>query len=52
MAWDRLSRIGAGVSPEQLHAETVDGSNPLAVADAVDRKAKLLRAGEGPALWT
>jgi len=50
MAWDRLSRIGAGVSPEQLHAETVDGSNPLAVADAVDRKAKLLRAGEGPAL--
>ena len=50
MAWDRLSRIGAGISPEQLHAETVDGSNPLAVADAVDRKAKLLRAGEGPAL--
>ena len=50
MAWDRLSRIGAGISPEQLHAETVNGSNPLAVADAVDRKAKLLRAGEGPAL--
>ena len=50
MAWDRLSRIGAGISPEQLHAETVDGSNPLAVADAVERKAKLLRAGEGPAL--
>ena len=50
MAWDRLSRIGAGISPEQLHAETVDGSNPLAVADAVERKAKLLRTGEGPAL--
>ncbi|MEC7496233.1 MAG: thiamine pyrophosphate-dependent dehydrogenase E1 component subunit alpha, partial [Pseudomonadota bacterium] len=50
MAWDRLSRIGAGVGPEQLHAETVDGSNPLAVADAVARKAKILRSGDGPAL--
>ena len=50
MAWDRLSRIGAGMSPTQLHAETVDGSNPLAVADAVARKAEVLRAGEGPAL--
>ena len=28
----------------------VDGSNPLAVADAVARKAEVLRAGEGPAL--
>ena len=50
MAWDRLSRIGAGVGPEQLHAETVDGSNPLAVADAVSRKADILRSGNGPAL--
>lgn len=50
MAWDRLSRIGAGVGPAQLHAETVDGSNPLAVADAVGRKTRILRAGEGPAL--
>ena len=50
MAWDRLSQIGAGVGPAQLHAETVDGSNPLAMADAVARKAELLRAGEGPAL--
>ena len=50
MAWDRLSRIGAGVGPEQLHAETVDGSNPLAVADAVARKAEVLRGGSGPAL--
>ena len=50
MAWDRLSRIGAGMSPGQLHAETVDGSNPLAVADAVSRKAEILRVGEGPAL--
>ena len=50
MGWDRLSRIGAGVGSTQLHAETVDGSNPLAVADAVARKAEILRAGNGPAL--
>ena len=48
MAWDRLSRIGAGVNPFQLR-ETVDGSNPLAVADAV-AQTELLRAGDGPAL--
>lgn len=50
MGWDRLSRIGAGVNPAQMHAETVDGSNPLAVADAVARKRALLLAGQGPAL--
>jgi 2-oxoisovalerate dehydrogenase E1 component len=50
MAWDRLARIGAGVSSTALHAETVDGTNPLAVADAVARKRRLLLAGEGPAL--
>ena len=50
MGWERLSRIGAGVGPAQLHAETVDGSNPLAVADAVARKAEILRDGKGPAL--
>jgi 2-oxoisovalerate dehydrogenase E1 component len=50
MGWDRLSRIGAGVSPTALHAETVDGTNPLAVAEAVARKRRLLLDGEGPAL--
>ena len=35
MSWDRLSRIASGVNPEQLHAETVNGSDPLSVADAV-----------------
>ncbi|MEC7238128.1 MAG: thiamine pyrophosphate-dependent dehydrogenase E1 component subunit alpha, partial [Pseudomonadota bacterium] len=50
MGWERLSRIGAGVGPAQLHAETVDGSNPLAVADAVARKADILRKGQGPAV--
>lgn len=50
MGWDRLSRIAAGMNPRQMHAETVDGSNPLAVADAVARKRKLLLDGQGPAL--
>lgn len=50
MGWDRLSRIGAAINPDNLHAETVDGGNPLAVADAVARKRKLLLAGKGPAL--
>ncbi len=50
MAWDHLSRIGAGINAEAMHAETVDGTNPLAVADAVARKRELLLAGKGPAL--
>ncbi len=50
MGWDRLSRIGAGVNPANLHAETVDGASVLAVADAVDAEARLLTEGKGPAL--
>ena len=50
MGWDRLSRIGAAINRQAMHAETVDGSNPLAVADAVDRKRSLLLSGQGPAL--
>ncbi|WP_027527408.1 thiamine pyrophosphate-dependent enzyme [Bradyrhizobium sp. Ec3.3] len=47
---DRLSRIGLGINPQAMHAETVDGTNPLAVADAVRRKRELLVKGKGPAL--
>lgn len=50
MAWDRLSRIGAGLRADAYHAETVDGTNPLAVAEAVARKRALLVEGKGPAL--
>ena len=50
MAFDLLARVGAGVSPTQLHAERVDGYNPLAVIDAMERKLPLLRSGEGPVL--
>ena len=50
MAYDMLARLGAGISPTQLHAERVDGYNPLAVIDAYRRKKALLDNGEGPCL--
>ncbi|MEA3480064.1 MAG: thiamine pyrophosphate-dependent enzyme, partial [Bacteroidota bacterium] len=50
MGYDILARVGAGVNPEQMHAERVDGYNPLAVIDAFRRKKKLLTEGKGPVL--
>jgi 2-oxoisovalerate dehydrogenase E1 component len=50
MGYGMVARIGAGINPEQMHAERVDGYNPLAVADATERQKELLLAGKGPAL--
>lgn len=50
MGFGMLARIGAGMNPEQMHAERVDGYNPLAVADAIARKKKILEKGDGPVL--
>ncbi|MDR3078390.1 MAG: thiamine pyrophosphate-dependent dehydrogenase E1 component subunit alpha, partial [Planctomycetota bacterium] len=50
MGFQILARLGAGVNPEQMHAERVDGLNPLAVIDAYRRKRKVLEEGRGPAL--
>lgn len=50
MGFDVLARVGLGVNSEGMHAERVDGYNPLAVADAIERKKALLLAGQGPAL--
>ena len=50
MGWKMPARIGAGVNPEQMHAERVNGYDPLAVIDAFARKKELLVRGEGPAL--
>ncbi len=50
MAYDMVARVGAGVSPSQLHAERVDGWNPLAVIDAYKRKREIIKKGEGPVL--
>ncbi|MEF9973240.1 MAG: thiamine pyrophosphate-dependent enzyme [Clostridia bacterium] len=50
MAYDVLARMGAGFNPNQMHAERVDGYNPLAVIEAYGRKKELLLKGEGPVL--
>lgn len=50
MGYDILARIGAGVNPEMMHAERVDGYNPLAVIDAFKRKKELLKQRKGPVL--
>ncbi|VGO23026.1 alpha-ketoacid dehydrogenase subunit alpha/beta [Pontiella sulfatireligans] len=50
MSYKFAARIGAGVNPDQMHAERVDGYNPLAVADATERKKKILVDGKGPVL--
>lgn len=50
MAYDLLARIGAGITPDQMHAERVWGHNPLAVIDAYRRKKELIARGDGPVL--
>ncbi len=50
MGWDVAARLGAGFNPEMLHAEKVNGYDPLAVIDATTRKKKLLTECKGPAL--
>ena len=46
MGCGSIARIGAGVNPEQMHAERVNGYDPLAVIDAFRRKQQ--SAGRGP----
>ncbi|MBS3734148.1 MAG: dehydrogenase [Phycisphaerae bacterium] len=50
MGFGVLARLGAGINPEQMHAERVDGYNPLAVADAIERKKQTIAEGGGPIL--
>ncbi len=50
MGYGILARVGAGVNPEMMHAERVDGYNPLAVIDAFRRKRKILEQKSGPVL--
>jgi len=45
-----LSQRGAGYNAVNMHAETVDGMNVLAVRDALLRAAKKAREGQGPVL--
>lgn len=48
MGFDFLARVGAAVNAENMHAEVVDGNNPLALADAYQRKLEIIQAGKGP----
>ena len=50
MGYDILARVGAGVNPEMMHAERVDGYNPLAVIDAFKRKKQIIKDKKGPVL--
>ena len=50
MSYGALARIGAGINADAMHAERVDGYNPLAVADAYRRKRTILDQGRGPVL--
>jgi 2-oxoisovalerate dehydrogenase E1 component len=50
MGFKVLARMGAGLTPDQMHAERVDGFNPLAVIDAIRRKKEIIARGEGPVL--
>ncbi|MBR4894815.1 MAG: dehydrogenase [Clostridia bacterium] len=49
MGYTNPARLAAGFNPTQMHAEKVNGYDPLAVIDATARKKELLLAGQGPA---
>ena len=50
MGYKVAARIGAGLNADQMHAERVDGYNPLAVIDAYKRKREILKEKRGPVL--
>ncbi|MCY2950644.1 MAG: thiamine pyrophosphate-dependent enzyme [Planctomycetota bacterium] len=50
MGFKILARLGAGLNPQQMHAERVDGFNPLAVIDSIARKKQILENRDGPVL--
>src|SRR5690554_6376793 len=50
MGYGIAARVGAGVNADQMHAERVDGYNPLAVIDAYKRKRQVIEEKRGPVL--
>ncbi len=48
MGYSCAARVGAALNRENMHAERVDGYNPLAVIDAYARKMKHLEEKDGP----
>jgi 2-oxoisovalerate dehydrogenase E1 component len=50
MGYGIVARLGAGVNPDMMHAERVDGYNPMAVIDSFRRKKKIIAEKRGPVL--
>ncbi len=50
MGFNILARVGAGVNPDQMFAERVDGYDPLAVIETFRRKINILKEKKGPVL--
>ena len=48
MGYSIAARVGAALNRENMHAERVDGYNPLAVIDAYERKMQILKEKRGP----
>jgi 2-oxoisovalerate dehydrogenase E1 component len=48
MGYNIAARVGAALNSENMHAERVDGYNPLAVIDAYERKMKIIEEKKGP----
>ena len=48
MGYKIAARVGAALNRENMHAERVDGYNPLAVVDAYRRKMDIIRRKKGP----
>ena len=50
MGYDIAARVAAGVNRYNMHAERIDGYNPLAVIDAYKRKMDIIKEKKGPVL--
>lgn len=50
MSYDRVARLGAGFNAHNMHAQTIDGNNPLAVIRAMEDAREHLENGTGPVL--
>jgi len=48
MGYNIAARVGAALNSEKMHAERVDGYNPLAVIDAYERKMQIIEEKKGP----
>jgi 2-oxoisovalerate dehydrogenase E1 component len=48
MGYKIAARVGAALNRDNMHAERVDGYNPLAVIDAYRRKMDIIRQKKGP----